>query len=408
MSQEYIKQVTVTGDLSSLTRNVTDMPAWCDEVAKEIWEQKPELGVLHVQGLHIAEDPYAFAEEILRRIARNPKISEHFEGSRAFFDTKNTGLGSLFLFRNVDCVDYFDRFSNTGYIPVRRGDTHVIGRDEADGYIGQPFEKASSHSLGTRVRDFFRDDGSRDLENQRAGWLLARFRFHGKEMTFINLNLHSVPFEDVNEIVSQPSVTKAAQKRQRQIDALLQELDSEGLRDDAIIVAGAFNAQLHETRLLNDLSSTQRSTVHSKTDDRGNVEQIVQTDRHGMKTVTVEEHRFDLHSIHDWFFRLGRGQMVKKYNGELAQVAFQGKLLEESVFFQPSRHYGINKSNGKEEFLRHLCPAWGDRVLYNERMSDLFRHDSFCASGLYYGIVGENRPIGECKPVALHATICLK
>ncbi|KAF8375762.1 hypothetical protein PRIPAC_82191 [Pristionchus pacificus] len=410
MSQEYIKQVTVTGDLSSLARNVTDMPAWCEEVAKEIWEQKPELGVLHVQvsgvaaaaagaaklGLHIAEDPYAFAEDILRRIARHPKITEHFEGSRAFFDTNITGLGSLFLFRNVDTVNYFDRFSNTGYIPVRRGDAHVIGRDEADGYIGQPFEREqSNHSMGERVRDFFRHDGSRDLDNQRSGWLLARFRFHGKEMTFINLNLHSVPFEDVNEIVSQPNVTKAAAKRQRQIDALLHELDSEGLRDDAIIVAGAFNAQLHETRLLNDLSSTQRTSVHSRTDERGNVDQIEQTDRHGQKTVTVEEHRFDLHSIHDWFFRLGRGQMVKKYNGELAQVAFQGRLLEESVFFQPSRHYGINKSNGKEEFLRHLCPAWGDRVLYNERMSDLFRHDSFCASGLYYGIVGENRPIGE-------------
>lgn len=50
--------------------------------------------------------------------------------------------------------------------------------------------------------------------------------------------------------------------------------------------------------------------------------------------LTVETYRFDLHSIHDWFFRLGRGQMVKKYNGELAQVVFAGKLLEESVFFQ--------------------------------------------------------------------------
>lgn len=29
------------------------MPAWCDEVAKEIWEQKPELGVLHVQVMAI-------------------------------------------------------------------------------------------------------------------------------------------------------------------------------------------------------------------------------------------------------------------------------------------------------------------------------------------------------------------
>ncbi|VDK83138.1 unnamed protein product, partial [Onchocerca ochengi] len=124
--------------------------------------------------------------------------------------------------------------------------------------------------------------------------------------------------------------------------------------------------------------------------------------------VTVETHRFDLHSIHDWFFRLGRGQMVKKYNGELAQVVFGGKLLEESVFFQPSRHYGIAKATGKEEFMKNLCPAWADRVLYNEKLSDLFRHDSFCASGLYYGLVAEKKFVGQHKPVALHATICLK
>ncbi|RCN51750.1 hypothetical protein ANCCAN_02110 [Ancylostoma caninum] len=75
---------------------------------------------------------------------------------------------------------------------------------------------------------------------------------------------------------------------------------------------------------------------------------------------------------------------------------------------EPSRHYAINPHSGKEEFMRTLCPAWADRVLYNDRMDSLFRHDSFCASGLYYGLVGEEVYIGQHKPVALHASICLK
>lgn len=42
-------------------------------------------------------------------------------------------------------------------------------------------------------------------------------------MTFVNVNLHSVPFEDVNEIVEHPEVTKAAQKRVEQVGILLKE-----------------------------------------------------------------------------------------------------------------------------------------------------------------------------------------
>lgn len=41
---------------------------------------------------------------------------------------------------------------------------------------------------------------------------------------------------------------------------------------------------------------------------------------------------------------------------------------------QPSRHYELNEESGKEEFMRTLCPAWADRILYNERMDKLFRH----------------------------------
>lgn len=111
-------------------------------------------------------------------------------------------------------------------------------------------------------------------------------------------------------------------------------LDEEGLRNDAILVAGSFNSQLHETDLLNYLAKTQLVQTVAKKDEDGNVESIEHVDRHGRRTTTVERTRFDLHSIHDWFFRLGRGQMVKRYNGELANIAFKGNLKEETCFFQ--------------------------------------------------------------------------
>ncbi|UMM27994.1 hypothetical protein L5515_011033 [Caenorhabditis briggsae] len=400
---EYIKQVAITGDISRIGTDDDLIRAWCSEVAKEIYEQKCEFAVVHVQGLHSAENPDYAARVICGCITDNPEIYRAFDSSFAFFDTKLTGLGNLYLFKNHSDVQYYNRFSSTGYINLRTGHQHSIGVKECDGFIQNTFGQSY-----TFRKDFYNDDGTRDLANQRTGFLLARFRIHGKEVTFVNLNLHSVPFEDVNEIATKnASLTKAAAKREDQIEMLLKELDDEGLRNDAILVAGSFNSQLHETDLLNYLAKTQLVQTVAKKDEDGNVESIEHVDRHGRRTTTVERTRFDLHSIHDWFFRLGRGQMVKRYNGELADVAFKGNLKEETCFFQPSRHYELNEK-GKEEFQRTLCPAWSDRILYNDKMNDLFRHDSFCASGLYYGLVAEEKFVGPHKPVALHASICLK
>ncbi|KAM3725222.1 Inositol polyphosphate-5-phosphatase [Dirofilaria immitis] len=414
---DYIKQVTVTGDVSTITNNDDLLHDWCAEVAKEVWEQKPEFAIIHIQGLRNADNPDILSNKILKSILYDaPEVQNLFKTSRSYFDTRETGLGSIYLFRNHDEVESFDRYSNSGYKSLRPGHQYEIGARECDGFISNTFGSASSSASNYSLRyegDFYRNDSQRNersdgTKSVQTGYLMSRFRIYGRDFTFVNLSLHTVPFEDIKELVEQPETTKAARLRRSQIDLLLKEIESEGLKDDSVLVAGAFNAQLFETHLLSDMASTQRATSYAKKSSDGRLEGIEQRDRHGRSVLTVETHRFDLHSIHDWFFRLGRGQMVKKYNGELAQVVFGGKLLEESVFFQPSRHYGIAKATGKEEFMKNLCPAWADRVLYNEKLSDLFRHDSFCASGLYYGLVAEKKFVGQHKPVALHATICLK
>ncbi|KAK6021928.1 hypothetical protein OSTOST_12389 [Ostertagia ostertagi] len=235
---DYIKQVFITGDVSCIGKK------W----PKEIAEQKPEFAVVHVQGLHSADDP----------------------------DYISRGLGNLYLFRDHSAVQQFDRYLNTGYRQIRAGHDSIVGRSEADGFIRNTFGEQP-----TARRQFYREDGTRDISQQRTGFLLTRFRIHGKEMTFVNINLHSVPFEDVNEIVEQVQVTKAARKRNEEIETLLRELEAEGLRDDAIIVGGAFNAQLHETDLLTYLAKTQMVQTVAKKDDSGKVEAIEQYDRHG-------------------------------------------------------------------------------------------------------------------------------
>lgn len=165
------------------------------------------------------------------RITDDGDIYKHFNSSRAFFDTRVTGLGSLYLFRNHEEVFYYDRFSNTGFIPLQEGHRHFIGDAECDGFIQNTFNQQYSFRKDFYVSplpleqraEFQRDDGSRDPQQQRTGFLLARFRIYSREMTFVNVCLHSVPFEDVNEILEQPEVTKAGQKRREQIEYLLKE-----------------------------------------------------------------------------------------------------------------------------------------------------------------------------------------
>ncbi|KAK6051966.1 hypothetical protein COOONC_10528, partial [Cooperia oncophora] len=196
-----------------------DLRRWSSEVAKEIAEQKPEFAVVHVQGLHSADDPDYISRVIISGILDIPEIHKHFDSSVAFFDTTITGLGNLYLFRDHSAVLHFDRYLNTGYRQVRPGHDSIIGRSEADGFIRNTFGEQPPLVR----RQFYRDDGTRDISQQRTGFLLTRFRIHGKEMTFVNLNLHSVPFEDVNEIVEHVQVTKAARKRNEEIETLLRE-----------------------------------------------------------------------------------------------------------------------------------------------------------------------------------------
>uniref|UniRef100_A0A914RF27 Uncharacterized protein n=1 Tax=Parascaris equorum TaxID=6256 RepID=A0A914RF27_PAREQ len=126
---------------------------WCAEVAKEVWEQKPEFAVIHIQGLRAAENPDKLADKIVKCILRDPaEISIQFSTSRAFFDTRETGLGSIYLFRSYEEIELFDRYSNTGYKSLRPGHQYEIGARECDGFIASTFGSASSSHGSNSLR----------------------------------------------------------------------------------------------------------------------------------------------------------------------------------------------------------------------------------------------------------------
>ncbi|KAK5983617.1 hypothetical protein GCK32_004018 [Trichostrongylus colubriformis] len=136
---DYIKQVFITGDVSCIGTKDDDLRRWSSEVAKEIAEQKPEFAVVHVQGLHSADDPDYISRVIISGIIDLPEIHKHFDSSIAFFDTTITGLGNLYLFRDHSAVQQFDRYLNTGYRQIRAGHDSIVGRSEADGFIRNTF-----------------------------------------------------------------------------------------------------------------------------------------------------------------------------------------------------------------------------------------------------------------------------
>uniref|UniRef100_A0A9J2PPK1 Uncharacterized protein n=1 Tax=Ascaris lumbricoides TaxID=6252 RepID=A0A9J2PPK1_ASCLU len=127
---DYIKQVTVTGDVSTIVDDENLLQDWCAEVAKEVWEQKPEFAVIHIQGLRAAENPDKLADKIV----------------------KWYGLGSIYLFRSYEEIELFDRYSNTGYKSLRPGHQYEIGARECDGFIASTFGSASSSHGSNSLR----------------------------------------------------------------------------------------------------------------------------------------------------------------------------------------------------------------------------------------------------------------
>ncbi len=136
------------------------------------------------------------------------------------------GLGSIYLFKNCDDVQYFDKYER-GYEPVREGHQSEIGARECEGFYAKSFNtynklEYEQDRLNVQHNTFiyvctkykydglFQRNGSANRrghlateEEPNTGYLMARYRIYGKEITFINLNLHSVPFEDVGELIEQ-------------------------------------------------------------------------------------------------------------------------------------------------------------------------------------------------------------
>lgn len=48
-----------------------------------------------------------------------------------------------------------------------------------------------------------RNEPEAKSDEQVTGYLMSRFRIYGRDFTFVNLCLYTVPFEDVNELIEQ-------------------------------------------------------------------------------------------------------------------------------------------------------------------------------------------------------------
>jgi hypothetical protein len=239
------------------------------------------------------------------------------------------------------------------------------------------------------------------------GFLISKWKLFGKVFTFVNVQLHSegsIPLEHMKEAQEEQSIVRGDQVKF--IQNRLTEYSGEG--EEAALWAGAFNAQLNQQRLLTDLSDCHKASPEKRNGENGKLEGLDYFTIDGKKLMVVEKGRFDLLGTHDWFFGLCNGQMGRKYNAEIGREAFGGTLREPHIFFPPTSAYYFDKKNDRDCFVRTQCPAWTDRILFNQKFAEMTRFDSFSSSGEYYGMIGRNVDIGKHKPVSLYATACVK
>lgn len=416
--QDYIRIVCLTANVSSFEEKPELLRDWIKEVAKEIGEQKPNIALIHVQGLPLPQETRTGGEvfspgKLYTSLVDHPDIERHFRGSRGFFETEPgseyTGLGSIYLFQDPRSVEIWNGSNNT-FTPLQQGHEFFdrISRNQSVSRLAFPDKLNPSKPSGGLSSIFSGNKGPKE-KPQHNGFMATKWRILGRPFTFVNLALHSNPsvgFRDMGQKMSEGALV-----RRDQIQFMIQRLGQENDSLENRIFAGLFNAELDQESLIHDLTKHMSAGQMDKVGPNGEVTSAEFYDFKGKPLLTLSDDQFDLHSSHDWYFGMCKGQMIKKFNNEITKDTFSGigsELHEPPIYFSPSAHYMYDKREDRDSFMRNRCPQWSDRIFMNDQAWDLAKYDSFSSSGLYYGIVGPNVFLGEHKPVALHATLCVK
>ncbi|XP_065827647.1 inositol polyphosphate-5-phosphatase A-like [Oscarella lobularis] len=376
-----VRLLLVTANVGSAFENPHSIqPLWIQEVLKTVDRHRPHFVAIHFQELGgksfetTIDGVQDFAREIFESDvgSRYDRILGIFDESASTKETF-TALGSLYLIeRSLTDVYLWDFEKN-------RFDSAVGCR-----LYGGDLNGCTTHKKRKFPPDFFPQ-----FKWSRKGYIQTRWRINGRVLDLVNVHL----FHDASNLTAmEQSPSVYTFNRKKALNHVLKCVEETQSTPLPTFYFGDFNFRLDQKNVVKLLSDGLTPSVNQNDDEK-----VVQMAyyRNSSSDDAV------LALLEKSFVYEDSGRMLHDNGRELRQFDLEGKqfdgLHELPLTFPPSYPYKEDLDEGSV-LNTTRCPAWCDRILFNDAaqldfMGDIQRHE--------YGMVGRHVCTGDHKPIYL-------
>ncbi|XP_065175553.1 inositol polyphosphate-5-phosphatase A-like [Sycon ciliatum] len=376
-----VSVLLVTANVGSMFEKSTKiLPEWTAQFCHFVTEQQPDFIALHCQ-----EVGGKFPIEATKVVA-------HFVESLL----KCKELGCFTRVRGFMDEEYQcpERFTALGSIYLARDTLHDVAIWD---FTGQRFHPVAGHEVVTEdlirnsyhIKEKFPSEFS-PHRLTRKGYILTRWCINEQVFNFLNVHLYHDPSNLVS-MESSPSVY--ANNRHKAMLYALQRFQRHSSNLEPTFFFGDFNFRLDLHQLVFDMCSSTNRQLHRHLEG----EQVIYSDSSSGEVVLQMAPKV---------FRVADKAMFEENFGTLRSYdkeAVKIGVHEQGIDFQPS--YPLSESGEARQYMETRCPAWCDRVLYNDAAKDVL--DKACPSSITYHMVGNNCCMGDHKPVFLQFKVAL-
>lgn len=380
MASNEIKLLLCTANVGTLFENLDEMmKIYVDELFTKINSKEPDFVAIHLQelgGKHYKQTMQqidTFFKYLLSHDAMNVYTRYLITLDSDFTDDLSfTSLGNIYLIHknfSANDVEIYNFDENSFY-------KHITKQIYTGNLLGNEFINKERFEKGLCPQFVW----------SRKGFLHTKWRLRGNVINLVNIHL----FHDQSNLTAlslSPSIYSV--NRKNALKYTIQKIQEKCFIEDthsSSFYFGDFNFRLDLGALIEKYTS-KPTTSGVKSEDSST------------KTFT-DLNENDMFIIGEKKFKWN--QSVKNEVENLRQ--FDKELLEsESSLFEfnqnfPPTYPFMEDTVNVESYMQTRCPAWCDRIFYNDFFNQLISQQNL---DIEYDMIGRNAGMGDHKPIYL-------
>ncbi|XP_062520910.1 inositol polyphosphate-5-phosphatase A-like [Corticium candelabrum] len=378
----HVCVMLVTSNVGSAFEEPDDVQQiWLCELLEAVRQGNPHFLAVHLQelgGKHY-ESTMKNVQSLVRSIT-NSDVLKNYDRMLVLLDEnmKNketfTALGSLyFIHKSFKDIQLWS-FTKQMFEPIS-GKT----------VVGGSLSGSEAHQKVKFPADFFPE-----FRWSRKGFLNTKWNMCGRVVNLVNVHL----FHDASNLRAlEQSPSPYCLNRRRAMEHVMKLVTREdGSQPVSTFYFGDFNFRLDLQNVVKSLCGDMSPQWSKKSG--GEVYQAVYR-REGENSdtvLTIAEKLFQYKNSSE--FLINSGEKFLEFDVE---SQYFKDLHELDLTFPPSYPYSEDSHEGTD-LLTTRCPAWCDRVLFNNQAKQDLSFASHC-NKLEYGMIGRNVCTGDHKPI---------